>query len=127
MPCQDYNNRPVFRMAHIPRNHFAETFFEKAFVQWTRTLLAADQAWLWGTYGGMRDHGLVQSCEENPVTLSIVEELNGPVLFIASFEERHVEVRERGYAILDVAGFGYSTNADLFHKVEVPFNQPEYL
>lgn len=64
-------------MAHIHMNHFAESFFEKAFVQWT---------WLSGTYGGFNDHGLVQIYGENLFTFSRVVEQRGTSLFIVFFK-----------------------------------------
>ena len=30
--------RPILRLAHIPRNHFAETFFNKGYIQWIKNL-----------------------------------------------------------------------------------------
>lgn len=41
------------------------------------------------------------------------------------FKPRMVEVRDRGYAMID--GFEDSTNEDFFNNVELPLDQPEKL
>lgn len=90
--CQDDDNLPLPRMAHIPRKHFAKIFFDKEFVQRARNF-----AWFLDGYGGLRDHGLVESCRDNPATFSRVAEQNGTAICIAFFKTCLVEVLERGY------------------------------
>lgn len=102
------DNHPLMRMVHIPRNHFVKPFFDKAFVHFTKNFTL-----LWGPYGGLRDHGLVKSCQEDPSTFSTVAEQNGTALFIAFLKARLVEVRDRGYALLD--GFSDSNNTYFFN------------
>lgn len=55
--CPTEDNRPLLLLAHIPRNHDAETLFNKDFVVLTKNL-----EWLRGTYVGMSEHGLVRPC-----------------------------------------------------------------
>ena len=94
-PVQDTDNRPLLRMAYIPRNHFAEALFTKAVAQWTR-----DLAWLWGTYGQMRLTGMVGPCRgENANATQVmgtVCDTTDSGLGMSYFAGRHMEVRERG-------------------------------
>lgn len=57
VPATEDDHRPLMRLAHIPRHHFAESLFPKPVAQWTKNL-----ACLWGTYGGMREHNMVGDC-----------------------------------------------------------------
>lgn len=118
--CHYVDDLPLLRMVHLPSKHFSETFLDKVFVQWTRNLTC-----LWGTYRWFHDHGLVQSCQANPATLNRVTGKHSAALSMSFFKGLIVEVRERGYAMVD--GFSDLNNADSFNKVELPFNPREDL
>lgn len=55
--CPAGDNRPLLSLAHIPRNHDSETLFNKDVLVSTKSF-----SWLWETYGGMCEHGLVRPC-----------------------------------------------------------------
>lgn len=80
---------------------------------------------MWGTYGGVREHWLVQCCRNNPATFSRIAEQNRTAVSMEFFKERMGDTRESGYVILD--GFHDTFNADFFNKVELTFDQPAYL
>lgn len=96
VPRQDDDNSLLICISHIPRNHYVETFFDKAFEQRNRNL-----AGLCGTYKGRREYGLVQCCRENPATFSTVAEKNGTEVSMVFFTARLDDVRELGYELFD--------------------------
>lgn len=89
--CQHNYKRPLIRMGHIPRNYFAETFFDQAFLQWTSNF-----ACLCGRCRGFRKHLLVQYCREKPSKFIRFALQNSTALSMEFFKARMVEVRERG-------------------------------
>lgn len=116
--CLEDDNRPLLSMAHIPWQHFAESLFYKGFVTWTR-----DIAWLWGTYGALREHELIRCCRQDPVAFRAVVQQNQTALSIAFFKAKLVDVKERGFTVLD--GFAGPINPSFFNEIEFPFNTPE--
>jgi len=99
VPVGDNDHRPLLRLSHIPRYHFAEAFFSKDIAQWARNM-----AWLWGTYGGMRDLGMVGDCRGGQANAQEVFQLvcdqNRSGLSMTYFKARLSEARHRGYTIL---------------------------
>lgn len=118
--CQDDETHLILQMVGIQKNHFRQTFLDQAFVQKNGNL-----AWLWGTYRGLPEHGLVQSGRESTATFSSAAEYNCTALSMAFFKTRMVEFRELGYAMLDF--FAYLTNEDFASNVGPPSDQPEDL
>lgn len=95
VPCEYDDNRSFMIMADIPKNYFAENFFDKALVQFIRNLACP-----WGTYGGFCDHALFQCCRDNPATFRRVLEHNGTALSASFFKTCLVKVRGVGMQCL---------------------------
>ena len=83
-------------MGHIPKGHYANILFDANEVRFIR-----EMAWLWGTYGAMRLHGMVNSFRDEPGAISSVIRNHGHGLAMGYFKAAEVEVRERGYTILE--------------------------
>lgn len=80
-------------------------------------------AWLWGTYGGLRDHVLMKSFLNNPATFSRVAEHNDTSLSMSFFKVRLFDISDRVYEKL--AGFTGPTDAYFSNIVEVTLHQRE--
>lgn len=46
--------KPLLRVSHIPRYHYADCMFDIFFLMWTKIF-----AFVWSTYGGMRELNIV--------------------------------------------------------------------
>lgn len=54
-----------------------------------------------GTYEGLSNHGLAQSCRENSATLSMVQVKHGTALFMLFLKARLIDVLEHCYSMID--------------------------
>lgn len=80
---------------------------------------------MWGTYGGLRDHWLVQCFRENPAKFRRVAEQNRISVSMEFFKARLFAFWELWYAMLDF--FADPSNSHFFKNVELTFDQPEDL
>lgn len=68
-------------IVHVPRNHFSETLFHKAIVQYTRNF-----PWMSDTYEGFDGHGIVPLSRENLVAFIGIVEQNRTAVSMAFLE-----------------------------------------
>ena len=133
---------PFLTMAHIPNEHTANIMLSKADVEYMR-----DMAWFWGTYGALRDIDAIDPFRIDNTVFKTDVENQGGTIAMSYFQKKAVEVRERGYTILEDFGDPTSTavlrnvtlhttmpasiptqsNRDLFEAVENTFDAKEAL
>lgn len=100
--CAENDIKPLLRVDHISSLNYADYMFESAFLMWMGVV-----ARFWGTYMGSWEHNMVGPCsveDAQPNTvLTICTGKYDTVVSMMFFKARCLEVRERGYSI--VQGF----------------------
>ena len=120
VPFMESDPTPLLRMAHIPAGHLANTFLNKNEVQFLK-----DIAFLWGAYGALRECDMVEAVgptlgmRHNSEVFDVVVRHFNSTLPMTFYKTRHVEVRDRGYTILE--GFADPLNEQIIGSRNYPF------
>lgn len=77
---------------------------------------------MWGRYGALLQHELIRLFLEETNVFHTVVQHQGTALAMAHFKAREVEMRERGYAILE--DMADPTNATYIGNAKLPFELP---
>lgn len=90
------NDRTTYlRVGNILSDQYANQLVDADEFRFTRKM-----AWLWGTYDAILQHVMVQSFREDAPAFRCVVQNHGTSLSMGYFKSGKVEVRGRGYTIL---------------------------